>query len=45
VGGGSVDDMPSQYLTMACIAGGAGIAMLVATPVIRRMMGEGVGSG
>ncbi len=40
VGSGAVDEMPSQFLTMACIAGGAGIAMLVATPTIKKMMGE-----
>jgi POT family proton-dependent oligopeptide transporter len=40
VGGGEVADMPRQFLTMACIFGGAGIVMLVAAPRIRRMMGS-----
>jgi POT family proton-dependent oligopeptide transporter len=40
VGSGTVDEMPNQFLTMAFIAGGAGIAMLVATPTIKKMMGE-----
>lgn len=40
VGGGEAEAMPGQFLTMAFIAGGAGMAMLVATPAIRKMMGE-----
>jgi POT family proton-dependent oligopeptide transporter len=40
VGSGAADEMPNQFLLMACIAGGAGIAMLVATPTIKKMMGE-----
>jgi POT family proton-dependent oligopeptide transporter len=45
VGSGTVDEMPGQYLIQAFIAGGAGLAMLLATPVIKRMMGEGAKSG
>jgi hypothetical protein len=40
VGGGEIADMPRQFLTMACIFGGAGIVMLVASPAIKRMMGS-----
>jgi hypothetical protein len=40
VGGGAVEDMPQQFLILACIFGGAGIAMLVTSPAIRRMMGS-----
>ena len=44
VGGhvGSVDvtDMPDQFLTMAFIAGGAGLLMLACAPVIKRMTGD-----
>ena len=39
VGGGDVAAMPSQFLTMAFIGGGAGLLMLVASPWIRKMMG------
>jgi proton-dependent oligopeptide transporter, POT family len=39
VGSGSVNEMPSQYLTMAFIGGGGGLAMLVASPWIKKMMG------
>jgi proton-dependent oligopeptide transporter, POT family len=39
VGGGAVGEMPSQFLTMAFVGGGAGLVMLVASPGIRRMMG------
>jgi POT family proton-dependent oligopeptide transporter len=39
IGGGSVNEMPSQFLTMAFIGGGAGLAMLLASPVIKKMMG------
>jgi POT family proton-dependent oligopeptide transporter len=40
VGGGEVADMPRQFLTMACVFGGAGVAMLIASPTIKRMMGS-----
>jgi POT family proton-dependent oligopeptide transporter len=40
VGSGGAAAMPSQFLTMAFIGGGAGLAMLVASPVIRKMMGN-----
>ncbi|MBI1731661.1 MAG: peptide MFS transporter [Gammaproteobacteria bacterium] len=40
VGSGVADEMPRQFLTMAFIAGGAGLAMLVATPAIKKMIGE-----
>jgi POT family proton-dependent oligopeptide transporter len=40
VGSSAAEDMPGQFLNMAFIAGGAGLAMLVFTPGIRRMMGE-----
>jgi len=39
VGSGSVNEMPSQFLTMAFIGGGAGLLMLVASPWIKKMMG------
>jgi len=39
VGSGSVNDMPSQFLTMAFIGGGAGLLMLVSSPWIKKMMG------
>lgn len=39
VGGGSVNDMPGQFLQMALIGGGAGVAMLALSPWIRKMMG------
>jgi proton-dependent oligopeptide transporter, POT family len=39
VGSGSVNEMPSQFLTMAFIGGGAGLAMLVASPWMKKMMG------
>ena len=35
----SIDTMPNQMLTMFFIAGGAGLAMLAFTPVIKKMMG------
>lgn len=35
----SIDTMPNQMLTMFFIGGGAGLLMLVASPVIKRMMG------
>lgn len=35
----SIDTMPNQMLTMFFVAGAAGLAMLVATPVIKKMMG------
>jgi POT family proton-dependent oligopeptide transporter len=39
VGDGSINDAPSQFLTMAFIGGGAGLLMLVASPGIKKMMG------
>jgi POT family proton-dependent oligopeptide transporter len=39
IGGGEVSAMPGQFLTMAFVAGGAGLVMLLASPVIRRMTG------
>jgi POT family proton-dependent oligopeptide transporter len=39
VGSGAVNEMPSQFLTMAFIGGGAGLLMLVASPWIKKMMG------
>ena len=39
VGSGGATEMPSQFLTMAFIGGGAGLAMLAASPVIKKMMG------
>jgi proton-dependent oligopeptide transporter, POT family len=39
VGAGSVEEMPSQFLTMAFIGGGAGLLLLVASPGIKKMMG------
>lgn len=39
VGSGSVNEMPSQFLTMAFIGGGAGLLMLVLSPGIKKMMG------
>jgi POT family proton-dependent oligopeptide transporter len=39
VGGGSVNEMPGQFLTMAFVGGGAGLAMLAASPWIKKMMG------
>jgi POT family proton-dependent oligopeptide transporter len=35
----SIDTMPNQMLTMFFIGGGAGLAMLLFTPVIKKMMG------
>jgi POT family proton-dependent oligopeptide transporter len=40
VGSGSAAEMPSQFLSMAFIGGGAGLAMLLFTPVIKKMMGD-----
>ena len=40
VGSGSVDDMPNQFLQMALIGGGAGIAVLLFSGVIKKMMGS-----
>ncbi|MGH8441653.1 MAG: peptide MFS transporter [Nevskiaceae bacterium] len=37
--GASAHEMPSQMLTMFFIGGGAGLAMLLFTPVIKKMMG------
>ena len=39
VGGGEVAEMPSQFLTMAFIGGGAGLVMLATSPWIKKMMG------
>jgi POT family proton-dependent oligopeptide transporter len=39
VGGGEAAAMPGQFLTMAFIGGGAGLLMLVTSPLIKRMMG------
>jgi POT family proton-dependent oligopeptide transporter len=39
VGGGAITEMPSQFLTMAFIGGGAGLLMLALSPMIRKMMG------
>jgi len=39
IGGGEVSAMPGQFLTMAFVAGGAGLVMLLASPVIKRMTG------
>jgi POT family proton-dependent oligopeptide transporter len=39
VGGGSVTEMPSQFLTMAFVGGGAGLLMLALSPMIKKMMG------
>lgn len=40
VGSGAASEMPSQFLTMAFIGGGAGLLMLTASPWIRRLMGS-----
>ena len=40
VGAGSVTEMPSQFLTMAFIGGGAGLALLLTTPMIKKMIGD-----
>ena len=40
VGTGGAAEMPHQFLTMAFIGGGAGLAMLAFSPVIRKMMGS-----
>jgi POT family proton-dependent oligopeptide transporter len=39
VGGGAVTEMPSQFLTMAFVGGGAGLLMLAMSPFIKKMMG------
>lgn len=39
VGSGSVEEMPEQFLQMALIGGGAGIAMLLFSGAIKKMMG------
>jgi POT family proton-dependent oligopeptide transporter len=39
VGSSTVNEMPSQFLTMAFIGGGTGLLMLVASPWIKKMMG------
>jgi POT family proton-dependent oligopeptide transporter len=39
VGSGTVHDMPSQFLIMAFVGGGAGLAMLLASPWVKKMMG------
>jgi POT family proton-dependent oligopeptide transporter len=40
VGGGAVQDMPGQFLTMAFVGGGGGILMLLASPWIKKMIGD-----
>jgi POT family proton-dependent oligopeptide transporter len=40
VGGASVSEMPGQFLMMAFIGGGAGLAMLLTTPFIKKMIGD-----
>ena len=40
IGSGAASEMPSQFLIMAFIGGGAGLAMLLASPVIKKMIGE-----
>ncbi|HWP94879.1 MAG TPA: peptide MFS transporter [Gammaproteobacteria bacterium] len=40
VGSAAVEEMPSQFLVMAFVGGGAGVLMLLATPAIKRMMGD-----
>src|SRR5690606_23664593 len=40
VGGGSVEEMPSQFLNMALIGGGAGVAMLLFSGLIKKLMGS-----
>lgn len=40
VGGGDVADMPPQFLKMALIGGGAGILLLLASGVIKKLMGS-----
>ncbi|HUR40897.1 MAG TPA: peptide MFS transporter [Verrucomicrobiae bacterium] len=39
VGSGAVGEMPSQFLTMAFIGGGAGLLVLATSPWIKKMMG------
>ena len=40
VGGGDVAAMPSQFLSMAFIGGGAGLLMLLCSPMIKKMIGD-----
>jgi proton-dependent oligopeptide transporter, POT family len=39
VGGGSAEAMPGQFMRMLFIGGGAGVVVLLLSPVLRRMMG------
>jgi POT family proton-dependent oligopeptide transporter len=39
VGGGGADAMPGQFMRMLFVGGGAGLAVLVLSPLLRRMMG------
>jgi len=39
VGGGSAEAMPGQFMRMLFIGGGAGVLVLLLSPLLRRMMG------
>jgi POT family proton-dependent oligopeptide transporter len=39
VGGGGAEAMPAQFMRMLYVGGGAGVLMLLLTPLLRRMMG------
>ncbi len=39
IGSATANELPGEFLQMALIGGGAGAAMLVLTPVLRKMMG------
>jgi POT family proton-dependent oligopeptide transporter len=39
VGSGGAEAMPGQFMLMLAIGGGAGVVVLLLSPLLRRMMG------